>query len=120
MKYELGQVTYDGYGNKYKVGDFRKNANNRKEYWNGEKWLEEILWNDNDYIEPFVDDSFENWANNQNQGIGPDNPFFETLPRHQQLMNELREYTKIRNTAETEIQKRQDELLRLIGGAKFE
>ncbi|AKG35255.1 hypothetical protein [Paenibacillus durus] len=120
MRYELGQLTYDGYGNEYKVGDFRKNSKGKKEYWDGERWIDDFMWNKNDYKEPSSDNPFEYWANNQNQDIGPDNPFFETLPRHQQLMNEIREYSKIRDTAETEIQKCQDELFRLIGGAKFE
>lgn len=30
MKYELGQVTYDGYGHEHKVGDFRKISYGKK------------------------------------------------------------------------------------------
>ncbi|QUL57350.1 hypothetical protein KDC22_13280 [Paenibacillus tritici] len=119
MKYELGEITYDGYGNKYKVGDFRKNSNSDKEYWNGERWIEDFLWSEDDYTVPFLDDSFENWANNHTI-VEPDNPFYQALPRERQLIAELKELTILQQDTMTEIKKRQDELFRLIGGAKFE
>ncbi|MBT2289592.1 hypothetical protein J7E73_10695 [Paenibacillus albidus] len=119
MKYELGQITYDGYGNKNKVGDFRRNTKNAKEYWNGESWIDDFMWDENDYKEPYSDDSFENWANNHTV-VEPDNPFYQALPREQQLIAEIEELTTLQQDTMTEIKKRQSELFRLIGGAKFE
>ncbi|WP_342477779.1 hypothetical protein NYE24_00540 [Paenibacillus sp. FSL H7-0350] len=119
MKYELGQVTYDGYGHEHKVGDFRKISYGKKEYWNGECWLEDYLWDEDNYKEPDFDDSFENWAKNHTI-VEPDNPFYQALPREQQLVAELEELTTLQQDTMTEIIKRQSELFRLIGGAKFE
>lgn len=112
MKYELGQ-----YANGHSVGTFRKDSDGKKIFWDGDKWIDDYLFNEKDYEEPSISDPFTDNFNNE---IESDNPFYETLPREQQLINEIRQFTTIQQDALAEIQKRQDELFRLIGGARLE